>query len=104
MDDFYGIKFSVGHRKGKKLPKLLLSFAGEQDYYEVATFKDEETANWFLEVVSESFTLFMNETERMKRDLKDLRDGRLKYTYVEFAPGGGPIGPREEEEEADADR
>lgn len=71
-----GIEFSTAYMKGKKLPRLLISFDDEKTYYPVATFKDEQTANWFMDVVSEALFAVAQASKADKVDVVRCRDCR----------------------------
>ena len=51
--DLGDMTIAVYPYKGKN-PALLVSFKGETEIYKVATFKDKQTADWFVECVSEA--------------------------------------------------
>lgn len=51
-----GIMIAVEHWPQKKLPVLAVHFDGENKVYKVASFKDEQTAEWFCEVMEEFFS------------------------------------------------
>ena len=50
-----GTMIAVEMLPNKKNPSLCVHFDGENVIYKVATFKDEKTAKWFVEVMEEFF-------------------------------------------------
>jgi len=50
-----GVMVSVETLPKTKKPSLCVHFDGENIIYKVATFKDEKTAKWFVEVMEEFF-------------------------------------------------
>lgn len=50
-----GTMIAVEMLLNAKKPSLCVHFDGENVIYKVATFKDEKTAKWFVEVMEEFF-------------------------------------------------
>lgn len=50
-----GTMIAVETLPNTKKPSLCVHFDGENTIYKVATFKDEKTAKWFVEVMEEFF-------------------------------------------------
>lgn len=50
-----GTMISVEMLPNTKKPSLCVHFDGEIVIYKVATFRDEKTAKWFVEVMEEFF-------------------------------------------------
>lgn len=50
-----GTMITVEMLPNTKRPSLCVHFDGENIIYKVATFKDEKTAKWFVEIVEEFF-------------------------------------------------
>lgn len=50
-----GVMVSVETLPNTKKPSLCVHFDGENTIYKVATFKDEKTEKWFVEVMGEFF-------------------------------------------------
>ena len=68
-----GITFTTAYMKGKKLPRLLIKFDDENTYYPVATFKDKQTADWFMDVVSLAFQMLAQAANKQK----ERQDGEI---------------------------
>lgn len=50
-----GVRVSVQTLPDRKLPHLCVMFPDHGKIYPVATFRDEQTAQWFKEVMMEKF-------------------------------------------------
>lgn len=63
-----GITVAVRRIPGQKRPRLCVRFDDENANYEVANFKDEQTARWFCEVMEEFFKDVMTKEEHENKE------------------------------------